>query len=87
MPIRRFLHDFSDQKFEDRRMRDSTFELAVSRRPGMHQLIEDPDELALTGEDEDFLRGMGICTRLAPARKVSESAVAAEERRLSCVRA
>lgn len=36
---------------------------ALFRRPGMHQNIEEDDELTLTVEDQRFLRRLGIQTR------------------------
>jgi hypothetical protein len=35
---------------------------AVFRCPGMHQVIEEPDQFALTRDDQEFLRQLGICT-------------------------
>jgi len=34
--------------------------LAVYRSPGMHQVFDEPDELALTPEDQEFLIKLGI---------------------------
>src|SRR6266705_6727822 len=34
--------------------------LAVYRSPGMHQVFDEPDELALTTEDRELLRKLGI---------------------------
>ncbi len=86
MAIRRFLQSSAREGFEDRRMRDSAFELTLSRRPGMHQVIEDPNELALIREDEDFLRGLGISIRSAPGREMSDFAGVAEGPRMSPLR-
>jgi len=91
MTIRRFLQNFACEGFDDGRMCDSAFELTLSRRPGMHQVIEEVNELALTREDEDFLRGLGISIRSVPGpvpgKEMSDFAVAAEERRRSPLRA
>jgi hypothetical protein len=34
--------------------------LAVYRSPGMHQVFDEPDEIALTPEDREFLRKLGV---------------------------
>jgi hypothetical protein len=34
--------------------------LAVYRSPGMHQVFDEPDELALTPGDREFLLKLGI---------------------------
>lgn len=34
--------------------------LSVFRNPGMHQVFDEPDELALTSEDQEFLIKLGI---------------------------
>ncbi len=87
MTIRWVLHNFVREGSEDRRIRDHAFELTVSRKPGMHQVIEDPGELVLTREDEDFLSGLGISIRSTPAKQINDSAIAREERQPSSLRA
>ena len=39
---------------------DAAPPLAVYRSPGMHQVFEEPNELALTPEDRAFLSKLGI---------------------------
>jgi len=43
---------------------DDALPLAVYRSPGMHQVFDEPDELALTPKDREFLRKVGISSDL-----------------------
>lgn len=62
MTIRHFLCYFSSIKPAYRSGVDDDPLRTVYRRPGMHQAIGEPDELALTLEDQEFLRRLGIRT-------------------------
>ena len=43
--------------------------LAVYRSPGMHQVFDEPDELALTPQDREFLIKLGIGGDLQKMRR------------------
>jgi hypothetical protein len=62
MTIRRFLHYFAHHKFAHREEGNEASGPEVSCRPGMHQLIEDPDAVPFTRADREFLQQLGICT-------------------------
>jgi len=60
MTIRRICY-FAIRETEYRVLVDDAAPLlAVYRSPGMHQAFDDPDELALTPEDREFLIKLGI---------------------------
>ena len=61
MTIRQILRYFAIGETEQRVLVDDAAPfLAVYRSPGMHQVFDEPDELALTPEDRGFLRELGI---------------------------
>ena len=61
MTIRQILRYFAVGESERRVLvNDAATILAVYRSPGMHQLFDEPDELALTPKDREFLRKLGI---------------------------
>jgi len=61
MTIRQILRYFAIDETEHRVLVDDAAPLlAVCRSPGMHQVFDEPDELALTPEDRKFLRKLGI---------------------------
>jgi len=60
MTIRQFLHYFVSPKSDYREPPEDDPIPAVFLSPGMHQIIDEPDELALTPEDKQFLRHLGI---------------------------
>ena len=62
MTIRRFLHCFLRNGSDPHRVANEITGPVVSCRPGMHQLIEEPDTVAFTAEDREFLRQLGIRT-------------------------
>jgi len=43
---------------------DGAPQMTIYRSPGMHQVFDEPDELALTPEDREFLRKLGIGSNL-----------------------
>jgi hypothetical protein len=61
MTIRQILRYFAIGETEQRVLVDDAAPLlAVYRSPGMHQVFDEPDELALTPKDREFLRKLGI---------------------------
>jgi hypothetical protein len=60
MTIRQFLHRFIRNGSDPYRAADEITGPAVSCRPGMHQLIEEPHTVVFTDEDREFLRQLGI---------------------------
>jgi len=54
MTIRQILRYFATDE------NDAAPVLAVYRSPGMHQVFDDPNELALTPEDRELLNKLGI---------------------------
>jgi hypothetical protein len=61
MTIRQILRYFAIGETEQRVWDDDPAALlAVYRSPGMHQVFDEPNELALTPEDREFLRKLGI---------------------------
>ncbi len=61
MTIRQILRYFAMDEGEQRVLvDDDTPLLAVYRSPGMHQVFDETDEIALTPEDRGFLRKLGI---------------------------
>jgi|GraSoi2013_115cm_1033766.scaffolds.fasta_scaffold559430_1 hypothetical protein len=61
MTIRQILRYFAIGETEQRVLVDDAAPiLAVYRSPGMHQVFDEPDELALTTEDRELLRKLGI---------------------------
>ena len=61
MTIRQILRYFAIGETERRVLVDHAAPmLEVYCSPGMHQVLDDPDELALTPEDREFLRKLGI---------------------------
>jgi hypothetical protein len=62
MTIRQFLHRFIGNGSDPYRAADDITGPAVSCRPGMHQLLEEPESasVAFTDEDREFLRQLGI---------------------------
>ena len=61
MTIRQILRYFAIGETEQRGLIDDAAPLwAVYRSPGMHQVFDEPDELALTGEDREFLLKLAI---------------------------
>jgi len=61
MKIRQILRHFAIGETEQCVLVDDAAPpLAVYRSPGMHQVFDEPDELALTPEDRAFLRKFGI---------------------------
>ena len=61
MTIRQILRYFAIGETEQRVLVDDGAPfLAVYRSPGMHQVFDEPDELALTTEDRELLRKLGI---------------------------
>ncbi len=61
MKIRQMLRYFAIGETEHRVLVDDAAPpLAVYHGPGMHQVFDEPDELALTPEDRGFLRKLGI---------------------------
>lgn len=61
MTIRQVLRYFAICETEQRVLVNAAAPvLAVYRSPGMHQVFEDPDELALTPEDQELLHKLGI---------------------------
>lgn len=62
MTIWQLLHPFPSVKPGHRLLVDGDPVRTLSPRPGMHQVIEEPDELVPTREDREFLLQLGICT-------------------------
>jgi hypothetical protein len=61
MTIRQILRYFAIGETEKSVLVDDAAPiLAVYRSPGMHQVFDEPDELALTTEDRELLRKLGI---------------------------
>jgi hypothetical protein len=61
MAIRQTLRNFVIGEAEHRVSVDDDASLfSVDRSPGMHQVFDEPDELALTPEDREFLIELGI---------------------------
>lgn len=61
MTIRRMLRHFAIDETEQLALvDDDALPLAVYRSPGMHQVFDQPDELALTPRDIEFMRKLGI---------------------------
>jgi hypothetical protein len=61
MTIRQVLRYFVIGETEQRvSVDDAALSLAVYRSPGMHQAFDEPDELALTPTDQEFLRKLAI---------------------------
>jgi len=61
MTIRQILRYFAIGETEQRVLVDDAAPiLVVYRSPGMHQVFDEPDELALTTEDRELLRKLGI---------------------------
>ena len=61
MAIRHTFRYFAIGEAEHRVLVDEAASLwAVYRSPGMHQVFDEPDELALTQEDREFLIKLGI---------------------------
>jgi hypothetical protein len=61
MTIRQILSYFAVGESERRVLvNDAAPILAVYRSPGMHQVFDEPDEIALTPEDREFLRILGV---------------------------
>jgi hypothetical protein len=61
MTIRQMLRYFAIGETEQLVLVDDAAPpLAVFRSPGMHQVFDEPDELALTPKDREFLRKLGI---------------------------
>ncbi|HZW94814.1 MAG TPA: hypothetical protein VFF64_17835 [Candidatus Eremiobacteraceae bacterium] len=65
MTIRKMLRYFATGETEQLALvDDDALPLAVYRSPGMHQVFDEPDELALTPKDREFLRKVGISSDL-----------------------
>jgi hypothetical protein len=61
MTIRQILRYFAVGETERRVLVDDAAPiLAVYRSPGMHQVFDEPDEIALTVEDREFLHKLGV---------------------------
>jgi hypothetical protein len=61
MTIRQILRYFAVGETERRVLVDDAAPLlAVYRSPGMHQVFDEPDEIALTVEDRKFLHKLGV---------------------------
>jgi hypothetical protein len=61
MTIRQILCCFAVGERERRGVVDDAAPfLAVYRSPGMHQVFDEPDEIALTVEDREFLHKLGV---------------------------
>jgi hypothetical protein len=61
MTIRQILRYFAIGETEKRVLVDDGAPfLSIYRSPGMHQVLDDPDEQALTPEDREFLHKLGI---------------------------
>ncbi len=61
MTIRQILRYSAIAETEQRVLVDDAAPLlAFYRSPGMHQVFDEPDELALTPEDREFLCQLGI---------------------------
>jgi hypothetical protein len=63
MSMRRFLNHFVRRKSDRRHTPDNIAGPVISRRPGMHQAIDEPDPLSFSAEDLEFLRHLGIHIR------------------------
>jgi len=89
MTIRRFLHRFMRNGSDPYRVSDDITGPAVSCRPGMHQLIEEPDTVAFTDEDREFLRQLGIriCCDGAAGEHIGNSSIPGETRSPTAARA
>ena len=62
MNVLRFLHQFTHDGSQPGAVAiDLSRRPALSRRPGMHQLIEDLDGTPFTTADHELLHQMGIC--------------------------
>ena len=65
MTIRQILRYFAIGETEQHVLVDDAAPLlAVYRSPGMHQVFDEPDELALTPGDREFMRKLGIGSNL-----------------------
>ena len=61
MTIRQKLRYFATGETEQLALiDDAASSLTVYGSPGMHQVFDEPDELALTPKDREFLRKVGI---------------------------
>jgi hypothetical protein len=87
MTIRRFLLYFTGIKSERFSVPRGTAEPSVFCSPGMHQIMEEPEEIAFTREDQEFLRQMGVCATSKEGQRVIDATFAEEERRQSPLRA
>jgi hypothetical protein len=87
MTIRQFLRYFTGNKPERCSVPRGTAEPSVFCSPGMHQVMEEPEEIAFTREDEEFLPQMGVCAISKEGQRVSDATFAQKERRQSPLRA
>ena len=70
MTIRQILRNFAIGETGHRVLVDDAAPLlAVYRSPGMHQVFDEPDELALTPQDREFLIKLGIGGDLQKMRR------------------
>lgn len=88
MTIRQLLQYFSLDTSEVTRKPGKVSEPTVFCRPGMHQVIEEPDEIVFTRGDQEFLRQLGISVHSDEnlRERVIDSSGAEEARRQSPLR-
>ncbi len=87
MTIRRFLRYFTGNKPERCSVPRGTAEPAVFCSPGMHQVMDEPEEIVFTREDQEFLHQIGVCAISKEGQRVSYATFAEEERRRSPLQA
>ncbi len=87
MTVRRFLLYFTGNGPDRYSTPRGTAEFSVFCSPGMHQVMEEPEEIALTREDQEFLHQMGVCAMSKEGQRVSDATFAEESRRQSPLQA
>jgi hypothetical protein len=87
MTVRRFLLYFTGNRPDRCSTPHGNAEFSVFCSPGMHQVMEEPEEIAFTREDQEFLHQLGVCAIAKEGQRVSDATFAEEERRRSPLQA